>query len=171
MIVTERLVLETFPYPVTFIYSRDNGIAKSLELICDKIEEAKKTRPPNSEVKAVLDEMISEGSIKTYPNGEGVKLYELTPYGFKRKREFESYLKDVITFQKLDHREPGTSYGIHWKVTLSNDIVWDYVGQYIIDNIDKEGLRIPSGLTLSRKAHNEVVRRIIEAFTLEGRAS
>ncbi len=171
MIVTERLLLGAFSYPVNFLYKRDNGVAQPLEIISDRIEEVHGTRPPDSEVLNVIEEMVREGSIKTHPNGEGVKLYELTPYGFKRKREFESYLKDVITIRRLDRREPGTTYGIWWEVTLSNDIMWDHVSQYHIDNIDKEGLRIPSSLTLSRKAHNEVVRRIVEAFTLEGRAS
>ena len=171
MIVSERLLLGAFSYPVNFLYKRDNGVAQPLEIICDRIEEAHNTRPPDSEVLNAIEEMVREGSIKTHPNGEGVTLYELTPYGYKRKSEVESYLKDVITFQRLDRREPGTTYGIWWKVTLSNGIMWTHVGQYYIDHIDKEGLRIPSGLTLSQKAHDEIVRYIVETFTLEGRAS
>ncbi len=171
MHISERLVYGTFAGPVTFIVRRDNGVAQPLELICDKIQSMTGTQPLESEVVTVLEELVQEGSLRTHPNGEGVTLYELTPDGFRRKRELEHYLRDVIMFKKYDSRRPGTRYGVWWQVILSNGIVWSYFSDNTVEHIDREGLRIPLSLVMSRKAHNEIHRRIVEAFTLEGRAS
>ncbi len=153
------------------MYRHDNGFAQPLELICDKIEDVTKSRPSDNEVTPALDEMISEGSIRTHPNGEGVTLYELTPFGFRRKTEVEHYLRDIITFIKYDDRRPGTPYGVWWKVILSNGIMWSHMSDHYVEDIDREGLSIPLSLVMSCKAHKEIHRRIVEAFTLEGRAS
>ena len=171
MIVTERMVLGTFPKAVSFICRRDNGVAKPLELICDNIEEANRSRPTDHEVVTVLNELVQEGFIKTHSNGEGVTLFELTPDGFRRKRELEHYLRDVITFTKHDDRRPGTPYGVWWRIVLSNGIMWSHMSDNMVEHIDREGLRIPLSLVMTRKAHDEIHRRIVEQFTLEGRAS